>query len=110
MIETSEILQVASKQLQHTIHTPQVGEISPKPQGQEGHIRVSPESGEIPPIQADKNSLPHTTPNLNKIPPKEPQKVTDLVAMEEGEIVEMPNKNTQHMHMREHKPQSDENL
>ena len=48
--------------------------------------------GEIPPIQTDEGSRPHLKPNMNEISPKEPNEVTDLVAMEEGARVQMPDK------------------
>ena len=49
-------------------------------------------------------------PDLNEIPPKEPQEVTDLVAMEEGARVGMPTKSTQCTPMGEHSVQSKKNL
>ena len=74
----------------------QLGEISPKQQGYEGHICTTPKLGEIPPNQGEESGSTHTMSNLNEILPKEPHEVTDLVAMEEGASTETPNKNTQH--------------
>ena len=89
---------------------PQSGEILPKQQGYESHIRITAKSGEIPPNQREENSITHTMSNLNEILPKEPHEVTDLVAMEEGARVDTLNKNTQHMPKGEHNVQSSENL
>ena len=94
MVESSEILQVTNRQPQYTTEAPQSGKILPKQQDQEGHVRVTPKSGEIPPIQTDEGNLPYLKPNMNEISPKEPNEVTDLVAMEEGARAQMPNKNT----------------
>ena len=87
-----------------------MGEISPKQQEQEGHVSVTPKSGEIPPIQTDEGNLLHLKPNMNEISPKEPNEVTDLVAMEEGARAQMPDKDTYSDSRKEYGPQGDENL
>ena len=48
--------------------------------------------------------------DLNEILPKEPQEVTDLVAMEEGARTESPTKSVQHTPMGGHNTQSSRNL
>ena len=92
MVESSEIPQVTNRQSQYTTEAPQLGEISPKHQDHEGHAHDTTESGEIPPIQTDKSNFPLTKSNMNEISPKEPNKVTDLVLMEEGARVQTPDK------------------
>ena len=49
LVETSKISQAVSKQAPYTDHMSQLGKISPKQQGHEGHICITPKSGEIPP-------------------------------------------------------------
>ena len=82
----------------------------PKQQEQGGQVSVTPKSSEIPPIQTDEGNLPHLKPNTNEISPKEPNKVTDLVAMEEGARAQMPNKDTYSDSRKEYGPQGDKNL
>ena len=106
MVENSEIPQVTNTQPQYTTEAPQLGEISPKQQEQEGHVSVTPKSGEIPPIQTDEGNLPHFKPNMNKISPKEPNEVTDLVA--NGR--ESKDKDTYSDSRKEYGPQGDKNL
>ena len=91
-VENSEIPQVTNTQPRYTAKAPRPGEISPKQQEQEGHVSITPKSGEILPIQSDEDSHPHLKPNTNEISPKEPNEVTDLVAMEEGARVQTPDK------------------
>ena len=110
MVEISEIPQLASNQMQYTNHTSKSGEISPKPQGQEGHPCVTPKSGKILPTHAEKTNLTCTMPNPNEILPKEPCEVTDLVAMEEGARAETPNRMTQDTPKGEDNILSSENL
>ena len=69
-----------------------------------------PKSSEIPPIQTDEGSHPHLKPNTNEISPKEPNEVTDLVAMEEGARVQMHDNGTYSDSRKECGPQSEENL
>ena len=47
---------------------------------------------------------------MNEILPKEPNEVTDLVAMEEGARAQMPDKNTYSDSRKEYGPQGDKNL
>ena len=93
-VENSEISQVTNTQPRYTVEATRLGEISPKQQEQEGQVSDTPKSSKIPPIQMDEGNLPHLKPNTNEISPKEPNKVTDLVAMEEGIRTQMPNKDT----------------
>ena len=46
---------------------------------------LPPKRSEIPPTQTDEGNPPHLKPNTNEILSKEHDKVTDLVAMEEGD-------------------------
>ena len=109
-VKNSEILQASNTQPGYTVKAPQSGEISPKQQEQEGHVSVTPKLSEIAPIQTDECNLPHLKPNTNKISPKEPNEVTDLVAMEEGARAQMPDKDTYSDSRKEYGPQDDENL
>ena len=47
-------------------------------------MNVMPKSGEILPKRREEGNPQHVTENMSKIPPKEPNEVTDLMAMEEG--------------------------
>ena len=87
-----------------------MGEISPKQQEQGGQVSVTPKSSKILPIQTDEGNLPHLKPNTNEISPKEPNEVTDLVAMEEGARAQMPDKDTYSDSRKEYGPQGDKNL
>ena len=66
--------------------------------------------GEIPQTQSDEGNLLHFKPNMNEISQKEPNEVTDLVAMEERARAQTPDKNTYSNSRKEYRPQSDENL
>ena len=48
-VENSEISQLTEEQPRLTVGMPQLGEILPNQQGQEGQTNVTPESGEITP-------------------------------------------------------------
>ena len=109
-VENSKILQVTNTQLQYTAKAPGSGKISPKQQEQEGHVSITPKSGKIPPIQTDEGNLPHLKPNMNEISPKEPNEVTDLVAMEEGARAQTPDKDTYSDSRKEYRRQGNENL
>ena len=79
-------------------------------QGQEGHTSVRPKLGKILPKQTDEDNPQYVTENTNEIPPKEPDEVTDLMAMEEGARAQTPNKNTYSNSKRENGPQDEDNL
>ena len=71
-VESREILQVMSQQIQYIKHTPQMGEISPK--------------------QQEKEKRPQTTPKTCKISPKQPHEERKIEAMEEGAVTNAPNR------------------
>ena len=109
-VENSKILQVTNTQPRYIAKVPPLGEISPKQQEQGGQVSGTPKSSEILPIQTNEGNLPTLKPNTNEISPKEPNKVTDLVAMEEGARAQMPDKDTYSDSRKEHGPQGDKNL
>ena len=94
VIENSEIPQLTEGQPRLTNEAPRSGEISPNQQGQEGQTNVTPKSGEISPKRREENNLHYVRENRGKIAPKEPDKVTDLKAMEEGARARTPNMKT----------------
>ena len=109
-VENSEISQVTEGQSRFTAEVPQLGEILPNQQGQEGHTNVMPKSGQISPRRTDKDNPHYVTENMNEILPKEPNEVTELVAMEEGARAQTPDKNTYSNSKKENGPQGEENL
>ena len=58
----------------------------------------------------EENNPQHVTENRGEIPPKEPDEVTDLMAMEEGARAQTPDKNTYSNSKKENGPQGEENL
>ena len=109
-VENNEISQVTEGQPRVTDEAPRLGEISPNQQGQEGHMNVTPKSGEISPKRRIENNPQHVIENRDKILPKEPDEVTDLMAMEEGMRAQTPDKNTYSNSKKENGPQGEENL
>ena len=105
-VENSEISQLIEGQPRLTDEAPQLGEISPNQQGQEGQMDVTPKSGETSPKRREENNPQHET----EILPKEPDEVTDLMAMEEGARAQTPDKNTYSNSKEESGPQGEENL
>ena len=92
-VKNSKISLEIDHQCQHTEHTPQLGEISPKHQ------------------EVNKNK--HMMPKMGKILPKETHQVRDLEAMEEGAVARTPTEGTrgyqtqpQHMSMNEYNAES----
>ena len=63
---------------------PLSGKISPNHQGQEGRTNTTPKSGEILPEPTGENIPQYVTENMSEVSQKEPDEVTDLMAMEEG--------------------------
>ena len=90
----SEIPQVTEGQPRFIAEVPQSGEISPNHQGQEGCTNTTPKSGEILPERTGENSPQYVTENMSKVSQKEPNEVTDLMAMEEGARALTPDKKT----------------
>ena len=68
---------------------------------------ASPLNWAVLPIQTDEGNLPPLKANMNEILPKEPNEVTDLVAMEEGARAQMPDKDTYSDSRKEYGPQGD---
>ena len=93
-VENSEISQLTEGQPRLTDGVPQLGEISPNQQRQEGQTNVTPQSGEISPKRREDNNPQQVTENKSEILPKEPDEVTDLMAMEEGARAQTTDKNT----------------
>ena len=108
VVENNEISQVTEGKPRVTDEAPQLGEISPKQQGQEGHTNVMPKSGEISPKRRIEDNPRHVI--ENNILPKEPDEVTDLMAMEEGERAQTPDKNIYSNSKEENGPQGEENI
>ena len=109
-VENSEISQLTEGQPRFTDEAPQLGEIWPNQQRQEGQMNVVPKSDEISPKRREENNLQHVTENRGEILPKEPDEVTDLMAMEEGARAQTPAKNTYSNSQKENGPQGEENL
>ena len=109
-VENSEISQLIEGQPRLTDGAPQLGEISPNQQRQEGQMNVTPKSGEISPKRREDNNQQQVTENRSEIPPKEPDEVTDLMPMEEGARAQTPDKNTYSNSKKENGPQREENL
>ena len=105
-VENSEISQLTEEKPGLTVGVPQLGEISPNQQGQEGKMNVMPE---ISPKRREENNPQQVTENRSEIPPKEPDEVTDLLAMEEGARAQTPDKNTYINSKEENGPQREEN-
>ena len=93
-VENSEIPQVTEGQPRFITEVPQSGEISPNHQGQEGRTNVTPKSGNISPEQTGENSPQYVTENMSEVSQKEPNEVTDLLAMEEGAWALTPDRET----------------
>ena len=93
VVENSKISQLTG-QPRLTDRAPQLGEISPNQQRQEGQTNVTLKSGEISPKRREDNNPQQVTENRSEIPPKEPNEVTDLMTMEEGARAQTPDKNT----------------
>ena len=72
----------------------QSGEILPNYQGQEGRTNTTPKSGKISPERTGENSPQYVTENMREVSQKEPDEVTDLMAMEEGARALTPDKKT----------------
>ena len=70
---------------------------------------VAPKSGEISPKRREENNPQHVTENRGEISPKEPDEVTDLMAMEEGARAQTPDKNTCSNAKKENGLQGEEN-
>ena len=104
-IDNSEISQETEAQPRGTVGTPRSGEILPNKQGQEFHTDVMPKPGEISPGRIEESSLHGTTERVEEISPREPNEVTDLMAMEEGAVAWTPNKNTRSKSKGEKGPQ-----
>ena len=105
-VENSEISQLTEEKPGLTVEAPQLGEISPNQQGQEGKTNVTPE---ISPKRREENNPQQVTENRSEIPPKEPDEVTDLLAMEEGARAQTPDKNTYINSKEENGPPREEN-
>ena len=108
--ENSEILQVTNIQPRYTAEAPRSGKISPKQQEQGGQVSVTPKASEIPPTQTEEGNPPQLKHNTNEISSKEHDKVTDLVAMEEGARAQTPDKDTFIDSRKEYGLQGDKNL
>ena len=65
---------------------------------------------EISPKRTEEDNPQHVTENMSEIPPKEPDEVTDLMAMEEGVRAQTPDKNTYSNSKKENGPQGEENV
>ena len=68
-------------------------------------MNVMPKSDKILPKRREENNPQHVTENRDEIPPKEPNEVTDLMAMEEGARAQTPDKNTYSNSKKENGPQ-----
>ena len=110
VIDNNKISQETEAQPRGTVRTPQLGKISPNKQGQEFHTDVMPKPGDISPGRKEENSLRGATERVDEIPPREPNEVTDLMAMEEGAVAQTPNENTRSKSKGEKGPQEEENL
>ena len=77
VVENSEIPQVTGGNQDSSLK-------HPNHQGQEGHMNTTPKSGEILPEQTGENSPQYVTENMSEVSQKEPNEVTDLLAMGEG--------------------------
>ena len=73
-------------------------------------MNVTPKSGEISPKRREENNPQRVTENRGEIPPKEPNEVTDLMAMVEAVRAQTPDKNTYSNSKKENGPQGEENL
>ena len=69
-----------------------------------------PKLGEILPKRRIENNPQHVTENRGEIPPKEPDEVTDLMAMEGGVRAQTPDKTTHSYSKKENGPQGEEDL
>ena len=107
-IENSKILQVTEGQPRFITEVPQSGKILPNHQGQEGHMNTTPKSGEISPERTGENSPQYVTENISEVSQKEPDEVTDLLAMEEGARARTPNKKTRSNSKNGNGPQGEE--
>ena len=63
---------------------PQSGKISPNHQSQEDCTDATPKLGEFSPERTGEHSPQYVTVNTSEVSQKEPDEVTDLLAMEEG--------------------------
>ena len=95
VIENSEILQVTEGQPGVIAKVPQSGEISPNHRSQEGRTNTTPKLGEISPERTGEHSPHYVTENMSEVSQKEPDEVTDLLAMEEGARARTPDGKTQ---------------
>ena len=93
-VENSEIPQATEGQPRFITEAPQLGKISTNHQGQEGHTNTTPKSGKISPERTGENSPQYVTENMSEVSQKEPEEVTDLMAMEEGARALTPDKKT----------------
>ena len=84
--------------------------MSPNQLVQEGQTNVTPKSSEILPKRREENNPQQATENRGEISPKEPDEVTDLMAMEEGVVARTPNENTCSKSKGEKGPREEENL
>ena len=108
VIENSEILQVTEGQPRFIAEAPQSGEISPNHQGQEGRMNTTPKSGEISPERTGENSPQYVAENMSEVSQKEPNEVTDLLAMEERARALTPDKKTHSNSKNGNGPQGEE--
>ena len=109
-VENSEISQPTEGQPRFTDKVPRLGEISPNQLVQEGQMNVTPKSGEIFLKRREENNPQQATENRGEISPKEPDEVTDLMAMEEGAVARTPSENTRSKLKGEKRPREEENL
>ena len=93
-IENREMPQVTEEQPRFIAKVPQSGEILPNHQGQESRMNTTPKLAEISPERTGENSPQYVTENMSEVSQKEPNKVTDLLAMEEGARARTPDKKT----------------
>ena len=80
----------------------------PNHQGHEGSVNITPKSGKISPEQTGENSPQYVTENMSQISQKEPDEVTDLMAMEEGVRAPTPDKKTYSKSKNGNGPQGEE--
>ena len=107
-VENSEIPQVTEGQPRFITEAPQLGEILPNHQGHEGRVNTTHKSGEILPERTSENSPQYVTENMSEISQKEPDEVTDLMAMEEGARTPTPDKKTYSKSKNGNGPQGEE--
>ena len=81
--DNREISQETEAQPRGTVGMPRSGKISPNKQGQEFHTNVTPKPGEISSGRIEERGLCGATERVDEISPREPNEVTDLMAMEE---------------------------